>query len=148
MPCEQNSTSASLRSVAGIAVCGKLYFIARRKKDDSAMSQRWEFPGGKVEEAESDEEALVREYLEEFGVPIKVLRFLGESVFVNKGKIRALAAWQIELTPANIAILNEHSETAWLPFDSIAGMELADSDRSLLPIIQAEIQSIRQTGPS
>jgi 8-oxo-dGTP pyrophosphatase MutT (NUDIX family) len=132
-----------LRSVAGIAVQGELFFIARRKRDASEMSQRWEFPGGKVESAESDEVALAREFLEEFNAPIRVLRFLGESVFANKGKVRALAAWEIALEPAHVAILNEHSEAAWLPLDTIAGMELADSDRSLIPILQASIRGNR-----
>jgi 8-oxo-dGTP diphosphatase len=128
------------RSVAGIAVHGELFFIARRRQDASEMSQRWEFPGGKVERKESDEAALEREFLEEFNAPIRVLRFLGESVFANKGKARALAAWEISLDPTNIAILNEHSEAAWLPLDTIANMELADSDRSLIPIVQATLK--------
>jgi 8-oxo-dGTP diphosphatase len=137
---QKRDTSISLlRSVAGIAVRGELFFVARRRQDASEMSQRWEFPGGKVERAESDEEALVREFLEEFDAPIKVLRFLGESLFAHKGKTRALAAWEISLDPANIAILNEHSEAAWLPLDTIIDMELADSDRSLIPIVQAAL---------
>jgi len=136
---EKDTSSSLLRSVAGIAVRGGLFFIARRKRDASEMSQRWEFPGGKVEGVESDEVALAREFLEEFNAPIKVLRFLGESVFANKGKIRALAAWEILLEPGNIVTLNEHSEAAWLPLDTIMNMELADSDRSLIPIVQAVI---------
>lgn len=141
---QENSPQASLlRSVAGIAVRGKLFFIARRKPDASEMSQRWEFPGGKVEGTESDEAALVREFLEEFSAPITVLRFLGENVFANKGKIRTLAAWEIALEPGHVSMLNEHSEAAWLPLDTIVEMDLADSDRSLIPILQASIKSNR-----
>ena len=32
----------------------------------------WEFPGGKVEEGESDEEALIREWKEEVNIDIKI----------------------------------------------------------------------------
>ncbi len=132
-----------LRSVAGIAVRGELFFVARRKRDATEMSQRWEFPGGKVEADESDEAALVREFLEEFNAPITVLRFLGESMFANKGKVRALAAWEISLEPAHISMLNEHSEAAWLPLDAIVEMDLADSDRALIPILEASVKDHR-----
>ncbi len=129
------------RSVAGIAHQGGLFFIARRKADATEMSLRWEFPGGKVEAGESDERALEREFIEEFSAHIKVLHFLGESVFVHRGTSRALAAWEIDLVPESIRVLEEHSEVAWMPFDLIAELDLADSDKSLLPIIETKLRA-------
>lgn len=44
----------------------------------------WEFPGGKVEEGESDEEALVREWREEVNVDIKInhrINILDSSIY-------------------------------------------------------------------
>ena len=65
-----------------------------------------------------------------------MIRFLGESVFQNKGKTRTLAAWQVSLSSGQIQHLNEY-EVAWLPIEYISKMELADSDRSLIPIVEA-----------
>jgi 8-oxo-dGTP diphosphatase len=132
------------RSVAGIASAGSLFFAARRKQDDTEMSYRWEFPGGKVEETETDEEALEREFLEEFGARIQVVRYLGETMFAHRGRMRILAAWEIRMQPKDVAILNEHSEAAWLPFESITEMDLADSDRSLLPLVQAAFSALQK----
>lgn len=123
------------RSVAGIAIRGPLVFVARRKPDETPMSSRWEFPGGKVEEEENDTDALMREFEEELGARIEILRFLGEVAFEHNGQERVLAAWQVSLNAGDVRIMNEHSEIAWLPYEVLASLPLVDSDRALLPLI-------------
>lgn len=55
-------------------------FIARRA-DHKSMAGKWEFPGGKVEEGETPQEALKKlEIEEEFGMSIEVGEFVGENV--------------------------------------------------------------------
>lgn len=54
---------------------GKVY-IQKRLADD-VWPNLWEFPGGRVEEGETPEEALVREYREETGLVIHGLKKIG-----------------------------------------------------------------------
>ena len=65
--------------VAGVIFSGDRLLLHRRKKGD-ALEGTWEFPGGKVEEGETQEEALRREILEEMGLEIEVEEKLGEVV--------------------------------------------------------------------
>ena len=60
-------------------VCGAIqiddkFLIARRSK--GADPGFWEFPGGKVEQNENREEALIRELKEELDVDVEVIQYL------------------------------------------------------------------------
>ena len=61
------STDQSIDVVAGIVRDSDRILITQRLADD-AWGGYWEFPGGKVEEGESDVQALERELWEEIGV--------------------------------------------------------------------------------
>ena len=122
------------RSVAGILIHQGKVFTAKRGSEGS-FSGRWEFPGGKVEEGESDEAAIVREFGEEFGIAVRALRPLGESIFAHRGTDRILAAWLIEIAPFTRPKLLEHEEIAWAEGTELEALELVDSDRKLLSYV-------------
>jgi 8-oxo-dGTP pyrophosphatase MutT (NUDIX family) len=50
---------------------GDRWFLQRREASNPVLPGCWEFPGGKVEEDESPEEALRRELMEEVGLRVK-----------------------------------------------------------------------------
>ena len=59
--------------VVAAVICdneGKI-LIAKRKKGKT-LENHWEFPGGKVENNESETDCLKREMNEEFGIEINV----------------------------------------------------------------------------
>lgn len=47
-------------------------YLITQRRPTAAMPLLWEFPGGRVEEGESNEEALARELLEEMGIVVDV----------------------------------------------------------------------------
>ncbi len=48
-------------------------YLITQRPPKATLPLLWEFPGGRVEEGEADEQALVREIREEMGVEITVL---------------------------------------------------------------------------
>ncbi|MFQ3619415.1 MAG: (deoxy)nucleoside triphosphate pyrophosphohydrolase [Spirochaetales bacterium] len=116
-------------TTAAIIVKGERLFLARRKASGS-MGSRWEFPGGKVEEGETPEKALIRELNEEFGVPSRVLEFLGSVEFVHNSIPYSLLAFWVEWQ-TNPHFLEEHTEVGWFSLEEIEQLDLADSDRAL-----------------
>jgi 8-oxo-dGTP diphosphatase len=127
------------RSVAGIAVESGKVFIAKRLKGGD-LGGKWEFPGGKVEEHETDEQALIREYDEEFGVTIRVGQHLGQTEFEHHGKTRMLNAYRIYFT-ARIPAMREHTETRWVSISELETLDFAGSDSKLFPILRSLIDA-------
>ncbi len=99
------------------------------------MGDRWEFPGGKVEEGESDEMALKREYEEEFGAPVTVGPLLGTASFEHHGITRQVNAYRIYFTDTNFT-LTEHTQWRWASIDEIELLPFVDSDLKLVPALK------------
>jgi 8-oxo-dGTP diphosphatase len=125
------------KSVAGIAFESDKFFIARRKSGGD-LGGKWEFPGGKVEEGESDEEALKREYLEELGVSVETGPCLGNALFEHKGKNFSVNAYRIFFTDTHFT-LHEHTEWRWASLSEIGELDFADSDRKLLSALESDL---------
>jgi 8-oxo-dGTP diphosphatase len=118
------------QSIAGIARKGDLYLVAKRKAG-GALSLKWEFPGGKLEPGETPQEAMVREWDEEFKVEVKTGSFLCRGQFVHNKKNFELSAYEVQLLSESFTLL-EHTEIKWVSLEEIALMDLAESDRVIL----------------
>jgi 8-oxo-dGTP diphosphatase len=66
-----------VRVVAAVLERNGHYLITQRR-DEAVLPGLWEFPGGKVEEGETDEQALHREVLGRIGVDVDVSNKLAE----------------------------------------------------------------------
>jgi mutator protein MutT len=100
----------------------------------------WEFPGGKVEAAESPEQALAREIQEELGVLIRIEGLIGEVVHTYpQKKIRLRLFWASPLSES--LVLSEHDDFKWLRPHEINIHELSEADRYFVAQIIAQIES-------
>lgn len=70
--------------------------LISKRHTDSHQGGLWEFPGGKLEEAETVADALRRELLEELGIHIGSIRPLLEVVHDYSDKSVLLDVWVVE----------------------------------------------------
>ncbi len=104
------------------------YLIAKRK-ETKELGGLWEFPGGKVEDGETEQEALEREIVEEFNTLIAVGKLLA-STQINDDTVLKLYACEHKLGAYQ---LREHSELAWVDsLQQLYSYELAPADVELL----------------
>ncbi|TCK61848.1 (deoxy)nucleoside triphosphate pyrophosphohydrolase [Seleniivibrio woodruffii] len=106
------------------------YFIARRPLDKQ-LGGLWEFPGGKVEDGESHEDALVREMLEEFDAEIKVCSFVVSTEHITDDKKLTLHFYKAEMISTRFE-MREHIDMFWGTLDELKTKELAPGDMEIL----------------
>lgn len=121
------------RSIACIDYRDGKIFIAKRQMVGD-MGGRWEFPGGKIEEGEDLETAVVREMQEEFGVTVKVGRKITSGSFTHKEKPCTLDVLEVKFPHDGMEKrfeLTEHTDYKWADLDSIPQLDFVDSDLSI-----------------
>lgn len=106
-------------------------FLLVRRPPGKKNEGLWEFPGGKVEEDESLEEALKRELKEELGIEALKSTFL-EKVLHDYGDFQIeLFLFEIEFFKDEIN-LKEASELKWVDLDSALSLNLCEADKKLV----------------
>ncbi len=114
--------------VAALIEKDSKYFLAKRRPD-GALPSKWEFPGGKVENGETEPEALKREIIEEFNTMVDVGKLLATAQ-INDETVLKLYACKHNLGGYHP---KEHSETAWLnSIEAARSYDLAPADIDLL----------------
>ncbi|MBR1640495.1 MAG: NUDIX domain-containing protein [Treponema sp.] len=108
---------------------GKIFIAKRLMKGD--MGGRWEFPGGKIEEGESFEKAIVREMQEEFGVEVKVGEKITSGTFMHGSQACSLDVFEVFFPHDGMKekfTLSEHSDYRWADLSEIPSLNFVDSD--------------------
>jgi 8-oxo-dGTP diphosphatase len=85
--------------------------LASRRTEPPRLAGLWEFPGGKVEPGETDEQALVREVREELGVEISVGARLGPELPI--GETAVLRVYLGSIVSGELTLV-DHDEHRWL----------------------------------
>ncbi len=124
--------------VVGAAVVRGDCVLAARRTAPAHLAGLWEFPGGKVEPGESDEQALVRELHEELAVRIAVGARIGpELVLGERAVMRVYLATILEGEPTAV----EHDALRWLSADELQDVPWIPADAPLLPVLASELRA-------
>lgn len=100
--------------------------ILKRSTDSKTNAGRWELPGGKVDQGESFDQALLREVYEETQLKISIDHVVG----ISEQNLLVIRAVHIimsgKILEGNLTLSHEHEGYAWVFFENLAEYELAD----------------------
>ena len=119
-------------SAAVIYRANHILCVQRPQHSKEYVSLKWEFPGGKVEEGEQLEEALVREIREELSVDIEISEFFMTVEHTYPDFLLVMHVYRCYLTEGEV-ILNEHVDMKWLKVDELDQLDWAEAD---IPIVE------------
>lgn len=100
----------------------------------------WEFPGGKIEEGETSEEALVREIKEELDVRISVGNLIDTIEYDYPNFHLSMDCFWCNLLEDKIT-LKEHEAANWLTLDKLDSVDWLPADRLLIDKIREGMQT-------
>ena len=134
MPPEQHvSAVKSRRVIVAAAIITEGRVLACERSAPPEVAGRWEFPGGKVEPGETDEQALARECVEELGVRVEVGARIGPDVPLAHGRA-ILRVFAVRLLDGDQPRALEHTAMRWLAADELDTVRWLPADK---PIVAA-----------
>jgi mutator protein MutT len=111
------------------------FLVAKRAY--GKLAEKWEFPGGKIEEGETAEMAIVREIKEELGLDIIPEKKV--DVFFHSHK-----EWEVELVLIQCSLFpsqkivsdGSHTEHAWIQFSECKKYDFAPLDMEIIEYLK------------
>lgn len=110
--------------------------LAQRRSFPAEAAGLWELPGGRVEPAESEVDALARECREELGVDVRVAGRVGPDIGLPRGLVLRIYAAEL-VDPGARPRPVEHAAVRWLDRGDLDALDWLPADRVLLPDLHA-----------
>ena len=110
----------------------KILCVQRKKSELLYISEKFEFPGGKIEIGETNEEALLRELHEELEISVTI-----ESLFIKV--VHQYPDFELTMqsyicqAQSQLVKLNEHISFEWLKLEELEKLDWAEAD---IPIVK------------
>ena len=115
----------------GVIKRNKEIFVAKRHNEQH-QGGKWEFPGGKPEKCESNEEAIRRELMEELGVKTLVGELITNYNHKFLGNVYELWFYKTKIISGKIR-LNAHDKLAWIDPNDYSKFKLLPGD---IPVLE------------
>ncbi|UTH13249.1 (deoxy)nucleoside triphosphate pyrophosphohydrolase [Macrococcus equipercicus] len=121
--------------VVGAVILNNNKVLCAQRSESMSLPLLWEFPGGKIEQDESPEEALIRELKEEMNCSIEILEKVTTTVHEYDFATIELTTYYATITSGSIQ-LSEHAQIKWLNRSDLLSLNWAPADIPAVEIIK------------
>jgi 8-oxo-dGTP diphosphatase len=101
--------------------------IITQRSENMLLPLKWEFPGGKIEKDESEEECLHREIMEELNIRININHKLDKIIYKYDNLLICLIPYVVDYMSGDI-ILKEHKQFKLVSRNELLHFDFAEAD--------------------
>lgn len=121
-----------LEVVAGIIIGNKGILCMQRDIGKyQYVSLKWEFPGGKIEQSETKESALVRELKEEMNMKVDIVKHYIDVNYEYPDFTITMYCYLCK-TDDDSFVMNVHRDYKWMQIDNIDLLDWAPADIAIV----------------
>ena len=126
----------NIKVVAAVIKNGNKIYATQRGYGE--FKGGWEFPGGKIEQGETSQEALVREIEEELETKIKVNDLIDTIKYDYPTFHLSMECFWCEIVKGNLVLL-EAEAAKWLTKEELYSVDWLPADLLLIPKIEENL---------
>lgn len=123
----------TIKVVAAIIKADNKIFATQRGYGE--FKDKWEFPGGKIEQGETAEQALIREIKEELETTISVDDFVKTIEYDYPEFHLSMDCFMCSIVEGNLHLL-EAEDAKWLSLDELYSVDWLPADLELIDSIK------------
>ena len=127
-------------NVVGAVIVNNERVLAAKRGPGGSLPYMWEFPGGKIEDGESPQEALAREIGEELLVDVRVGEEIVSTTHDYEFGVVTLTTYYCELR-SGTPRLTEHAALRWLTPDELSSVEWAPADVPAVERVRSDLRT-------
>jgi len=132
MPLDKANIKKIIQVSCAIIVSQQNKILVTQRAANMSLPLKWEFPGGKIEHGEIEEEAIIREIREELYVEISIISKLPKFIHHYESFSIALIPFICKIEKGEIK-LTEHQAFRWLNPNNLLDLDWAEAD---IPVAQ------------
>ncbi len=136
----KKATKKQIHVAVGVILDKQQQILIALRPEDVHQGGLWEFPGGKVEDNETLQQALTRELSEELGLAVTGIRPLIEIHHDYSDKSVLLDVWWVDQY-SGVAEGREGQPIRWVSAAELSNYSFPDANQAIISAVQAALNS-------